>query len=132
MTPYTRPPVSTDSTTRDRLRDCRNLRQFAVFHHIPPHSAEFCQDHDPNPILPRARVNQATKLTIYTIFPLFPDFISLRNVLTLKFRIALNRSSEFNVGRGSSPGHVLHPFLLALHTNLAADVAKLGVRRART
>jgi hypothetical protein len=31
------------------------------------------------------------------------------------------------VGRGSSPGHVLHPFLLALHTNLAADVAKLGM-----
>ena len=31
------------------------------------------------------------------------------------------------MGRGSSPGHVLHPFLLALHTNLAADVAKLGV-----
>jgi hypothetical protein len=31
------------------------------------------------------------------------------------------------VGRGSSPGHVLHRFLLALHTNLAADVAKLGV-----
>ena len=34
------------------------------------------------------------------------------------------QSSEFEVGRGSSPGHVLHPFLLALHTNLAADVAK--------
>jgi len=36
------------------------------------------------------------------------------------------------VGRGSSPGHVLHPFLLALYTNLAADVAKLGVCAART
>ena len=36
------------------------------------------------------------------------------------------------MGRGSSPGYVLHPFLLALHTNLAADVAKLGVCRART
>ena len=34
------------------------------------------------------------------------------------------------MGRGLSPSHVLHPFLLALHTNLAADVAKLGVRRA--
>ena len=45
VTPYTRPPVSTDSTTRDRLRDCRNLRQIAVFHHIPPHSTEFCQVH---------------------------------------------------------------------------------------
>ena len=31
------------------------------------------------------------------------------------------------MGRGSSPGHVLHCFLLALHTNLAADEAKLGV-----
>ena len=31
------------------------------------------------------------------------------------------------MGRGSSPGHVLHRFLLALHTNLAADEAKLGV-----
>jgi len=26
----------------------------------------------------------------------------------------------------------LHPFLLALHTNLAADVAKLGIYAART
>jgi len=47
-------------------------------------------------------------------------------------RTASNPGSEFNVGRGSSPGHVLHPFLLALHTNLAADVAKLGVCRTRT
>jgi len=39
---------------------------------------------------------------------------------------------EFDVGRGSSPGHILHPFLLALYTNLAADEAKLGVCRART
>ena len=49
-----------------------------------------------------------------------------------KFRIALKSSSEFDVGRGSSPGQVLHLFLLALHTNLAADVAKLGVSRAHT
>ena len=48
-----------------------------------------------------------------------------------KFGIALKSSSEFDVGR-SSPGHVLHPFLLALHTNLAADLAKLGACRART
>jgi hypothetical protein len=41
-------------------------------------------------------------------------------------------SFEFDVGRGSSPGHVLHRFLLALYTNLAADVAKLGVCCART
>ena len=49
-----------------------------------------------------------------------------------KFRIALKLSSEFDVGRGSSPGQVLHLFLLALHTNLAADVAKLGVCCAHT
>ena len=49
-----------------------------------------------------------------------------------EFRTASNPSSKFDVGRGSSPGHVLHPFLLALHTNLATDVAKLGVCRART
>ena len=42
--------------------------------------------------------------------------------------------SEFRIrcGLWLSPGHVLHPFLLALHTDLAADVAKLGVCRART
>ena len=36
------------------------------------------------------------------------------------------------MGRGASPGHVLHPFLLALYTNLAEDEAKLGVCVART
>jgi len=35
------------------------------------------------------------------------------------------------MGRGSSPG-TYYPFLLALHTILAADVAKLGVYRAHT
>jgi len=55
-----------------------------------------------------------------------------RLLVRAKFRIASNPSSEFDMGRGSSPGHVLHPFLLALHTNLAADEAKLGVCRART
>ena len=42
-----------------------------------------------------------------------------------EFRIASRSSSELRiqVGRGSSPGHVLHLFLLALHTNLAADVS---------
>ena len=46
-----------------------------------------------------------------------------------KFRIAskLTSSSEFDVGRGSSPGHVLHRILLALRANLAADIAELGV-----
>jgi len=32
-----------------------------------------------------------------------------------KFRIASKSSSEFDVGRGSSPGHVLHPFLLRMY-----------------
>ena len=41
VTPYTRPPVSTDSATRDRSRD-RNLRQSAVLCHILPHFAIFC------------------------------------------------------------------------------------------
>ena len=41
-----------------------------------------------------------------------------------KFRVALKSSSEFDVGRGLSSGQVLHLFLLALYTNLAADVAK--------
>jgi len=44
-----------------------------------------------------------------------------------EFRTVSNPSSQFKVGCGSSPGHALHPFLLALHTNLAADEAKLGV-----
>ena len=47
-----------------------------------------------------------------------------------KFRIASKLSSKFDVGCGSGPSHVLRPFLLALHTNLAADVAKLGMSRA--
>jgi hypothetical protein len=80
VTPYTRPPVSTDVTRRDRPRDgnlmaiCRQStaiwRQSAAFCHIlpsPPNPAKFCQDRYPNPILLRARVDQATKLTIYTL-----------------------------------------------------------------
>ena len=42
VTPYARPPVSTDSATRDRLRDCRNLRQSTAIYHILPCPAEFC------------------------------------------------------------------------------------------
>ena len=90
VTPYTRPPVFTDSAIRDRSRDCHNLRQStAICHILPtrfyrnicdirnvrdfyrilpslPNSAKFCQDYDPKPILPCARVNRATKLMIYT------------------------------------------------------------------
>ena len=43
VTPYARPPVSTDSATRDRLRDCRNLRQSTAICYILPCPAEFCQ-----------------------------------------------------------------------------------------
>jgi hypothetical protein len=39
VTPYTRPPVSTDLATRDRSRDCRNLRQSAAICRSPPYSA---------------------------------------------------------------------------------------------
>ena len=49
-----------------------------------------------------------------------------------KFKTALKLSSKFNIGCSLSPSYILHPFLLALHTNLAADVAKLGVSRAHT
>ena len=87
VTPYTRPPVSTDSVTRDRLRDCRNLRQFMAICHILlyfaylflpqylrypqrpwllPNSAKFCQDYDLKPILPCIHVNWVIKLIIYT------------------------------------------------------------------
>ena len=95
VTPYTRPPVSTDSTTRDWPRDgnltaiChippysaifrqvppnstkfhRILPSSTKFHQVPPNSAKFCQDHYLNPTLLRARVDQATELTIYTLLP---------------------------------------------------------------
>ena len=95
VTPYTHPPVSTDSVIRDRLRDCRNLRQStAICHILPtcfycsicdirnvrnfcwillslPNSAKFCQDYNPKPILPCTRVNWATKLIIYTLSSCF-------------------------------------------------------------
>jgi len=45
-----------------------------------------------------------------------------------KSRIASDLSSKFEVA-GPSQGHILHLFLLALHTNLAAGLAKLGVYR---
>ena len=100
VTPYTRPPVSADLTTRDRLRDCRNVRQFAVFHHIPPHSAKFCQVHRILPssdrILPSSTrtmtrslfcpVYVLTKQPSQRYIPFSPyslTFLSLRNVLTL-------------------------------------------------
>ena len=95
VTPYTRPPVSTDSAIRDRPRDCRNLRQSTAICHILPtcfyrnicdirnvhnfcrtlpsllNSAKFCQDYDLKPILPCARVNWAIKSIIYTLFSRF-------------------------------------------------------------
>ena len=48
-----------------------------------------------------------------------------------KFRTALNPSSKFDIGCGLSSGHVLYPLLLALYTDLATDVVKLGMCRAR-
>ena len=45
-----------------------------------------------------------------------------------KFRIALKLSSELRIRCGPwLTGYVLHRFLLALYTNLAADEAKLGI-----
>ena len=46
-----------------------------------------------------------------------------------KSQIASDLSSKFEVASGPSQGHILHLFLLALHTNLAAGLAKLGVYR---
>ena len=41
MTPYIHPPVSTNSATRDRSRDCRNLRQSTAICYILPCPAIF-------------------------------------------------------------------------------------------
>jgi hypothetical protein len=41
--PYTRLPISTDLATRDRLRDCRNLRQSMAIYRSLLYSAIFCQ-----------------------------------------------------------------------------------------
>ena len=41
ITPYTRLPVFTDLAIRDRLRDCRNLRQSTAICHILPCFAIF-------------------------------------------------------------------------------------------
>ena len=46
----------------------------AIFCQVPPNSAKFCQDHVPNPIPLRARVDQATKSTICTLSSRFPTF----------------------------------------------------------
>ena len=87
ITPYTRLPVSTVLTSMLTTQLIKthdgNLQQFTVLYYIPPHSAKICQDYDPKPIPPYVYVNQATKLTIYTPFLLFPYLLSLRNVLTL-------------------------------------------------
>ena len=57
VTPYTRPPISTDLATRDRLRDCRNLRQSTAICRSPPYSTEFYYNYNLKPILPRIRIN---------------------------------------------------------------------------
>ena len=71
VTPYTRPPISTDSTTRDRLRDCRNVRQFAVFHHIPPHSTKFCQVYQILPSSNRILLSSARTTTRSLFYPVY-------------------------------------------------------------
>ena len=43
VTPYTRLPVSTNLATRDRPRDCRNLRQSTAICRSPPYSTKFHQ-----------------------------------------------------------------------------------------
>ena len=95
VTPYTRLPVSTVSTSRLTTQSIKarngNLRQFAItwrqstaicrsppysaiFCQSPPNSAKFCQDRSSNPILLRARVDRATRLTIYTLSSRFLIF----------------------------------------------------------
>ena len=98
VTPYTHLPVSTDLAIRDRLWDCRNLRQSTAicyilltcfycnicniynvcdFYWILPsllNSVKFCQDYNLKPILPHIYVNWVTKLIIYTLSSCF--FIS--------------------------------------------------------
>ena len=87
---YLFPPTQQLETDYEIAAIYGNLRQSAIFCHILPtcfyrniynirnvrdfcrillsllNSAKFCQDHDPKPILPCARVNQATKSMIYT------------------------------------------------------------------
>ena len=73
VTGHPRDTLYTDSATRDQPWD-GNLRQSAIFRQVPPNPAKLCQDHFPNPILLRARVDQATKSTICTLFSHFPTF----------------------------------------------------------
>jgi len=66
-----------DGNLPQSMAICRSPRQSAAFCHIlpsPPNSAKFCHDRCPNPILLRARINQATKLTIYTLSSRFLTF----------------------------------------------------------
>ena len=95
ITPYTRPPVSTNLAIRDRIRDCRNLQQSTAICHILlicfyyniydihnvcnfcwillslPNSTKFCQDYDLKSILPHIRVNWVIKSIIYTLSSCF-------------------------------------------------------------
>ena len=47
--------------------DIRNVCNFCRILPSLPNSAKFCQDYNPEPILPHTRVNWATKLMIYTL-----------------------------------------------------------------
>ena len=59
MTPYTHPPVSTNSAIRDRSRDCRNLRQSMAICYILPCSAIFCL-----PVSTATSAISATSMTV--------------------------------------------------------------------
>ena len=92
ITPYIRLPISTNSSTYfyqlSKKRPTAIYGNLTAFCYVLPsllNSAKFCQDYDPKPILLRVRVNQATKLTIYTPFFPFPYLLSLRNVLILLY-----------------------------------------------
>jgi len=74
------PPTQQEETDRETAI-CRQSTaiwwQSAAFCHIlpsPTNPAKFCQDRSLNPILLRARVDQVTKLMIYTLSPRFLTF----------------------------------------------------------
>ena len=88
ITPYTYLLVFTDLATRDRSRDCRNLRQSTAICYILPsllNSVKFCQDYDLKPILPYIYVNWVIKLIIYTLSSYF--FISFLYIMSWLYYI---------------------------------------------
>ena len=72
-----------------------NIRQYTAIYRPLLYSAKFCQDYNLKPILPRARINQVTKLIIYTLLFLFPYFFSLYNVLTLLYSLYIQLNNIY-------------------------------------